>query len=195
MFGYTEDARSFVITMTSASGVVERLMWWCVGTIYQTGQFVGVIMQESLLLIGLEFRYMCLEFRSQWISMRNPPWKQTVSIRSENGTLRGKAQRFTQLCRPYYVYGSCLQVSQARRDSYNVVKWTSPTLLSPSVIRFVRWKTYLRRAKYFPGLRIFSLRMHICTNCCLRKKSNSISLPRIPSASQQETLGYSSKSS
>jgi len=65
MFGYNGDTSSLVITMKSASGMAERFMGWCFGTIYQTGQAVGVIMQESLFLIGLEFQHMCLAFRSQ----------------------------------------------------------------------------------------------------------------------------------
>jgi hypothetical protein len=133
-------------------------------------------------LIGLEFQYMYLAFRPQWISMRNSPRKQSFSILSEDGRLRGKARRFSRLCRPYYVYGSFLHVSHAS-DSYNVVKWTSTIVLSPSVIRSLRWKTYLRSPKYFLGLRIVPLRWYIWTKCWLRKRSNSMSLQRIPAAS------------
>lgn len=76
MFGYTGDTKSSVIAMKSASDVAERFRGCRARTIYQTGQVVGVIMQEFLLLIGLECQYMCLAFRSQLISMRNPPRKQ-----------------------------------------------------------------------------------------------------------------------
>jgi hypothetical protein len=65
MFGYTGDKRSFVITMMSSSDAAERFMGWRVRTIYKTGQVVGVITQESLRLIGLEFQYMYLAFRPQ----------------------------------------------------------------------------------------------------------------------------------
>jgi hypothetical protein len=63
--GYTRGTRSFAVTKTSVSGMVEKFMEWCFGNIYQTGQGVGVIMQESFLLTGIEFQYMCLAFRSQ----------------------------------------------------------------------------------------------------------------------------------